>query len=201
MLDGRPKAVSRRSFIRGVICGGAAVSSASYLFRASAVHGSAGDASRLIQRQHQWAVPVPEGVKAKTAGPPLPVKFNWNKVGLRPRRMRRLYGADRRRAALLLLGAHPHGAGPERGDHRGARKPGRNSASRATGSDRRAGIPVCVLYVGLHHGHGRVSQDKRAAYSIGAGARHFGKPVPVPELHRISAMMRGAENRKRVKNA
>ncbi len=48
VLDGRPKAVSRRSFIRGVICGGAAVSSASYLFRASAVHGSAGDASRLI---------------------------------------------------------------------------------------------------------------------------------------------------------
>ena len=47
-LDGRPKAVSRRTFIRGVICGGAAVSSASYLFRASAVHGSAGNGSRLI---------------------------------------------------------------------------------------------------------------------------------------------------------
>jgi aerobic-type carbon monoxide dehydrogenase small subunit (CoxS/CutS family) len=48
VLDGRPKAVSRRSFIKGVICGGAAVSSASYLFRAATVHGNAGDGSRLI---------------------------------------------------------------------------------------------------------------------------------------------------------
>jgi aerobic-type carbon monoxide dehydrogenase small subunit (CoxS/CutS family) len=48
VLDGRPKAVSRRSFIRGVICGGAAVCSASYLFRGSAVHGSSGPGERLI---------------------------------------------------------------------------------------------------------------------------------------------------------
>ena len=42
-----PKALSRRRFIRGVIAGGAVVSSAAYLFRSSAVHG-AGDAGRLI---------------------------------------------------------------------------------------------------------------------------------------------------------
>jgi aerobic-type carbon monoxide dehydrogenase small subunit (CoxS/CutS family) len=46
-----PKAVSRRRFIRGVIAGGAAVSSASYLFRASTLQGDtpvAGGGERLI---------------------------------------------------------------------------------------------------------------------------------------------------------
>jgi aerobic-type carbon monoxide dehydrogenase small subunit (CoxS/CutS family) len=45
------KAVSRRRFIRGVIAGGAAVSSASYLFRASTLQGDtpvAGGGERLI---------------------------------------------------------------------------------------------------------------------------------------------------------
>src|SRR5664279_3616961 len=47
-----PKAVSRRNFIRGVITSGVAVSSASYLFRASTLlHGqqfTAGVGERLI---------------------------------------------------------------------------------------------------------------------------------------------------------
>jgi aerobic-type carbon monoxide dehydrogenase small subunit (CoxS/CutS family) len=47
VLDTR-KAVSRRNFIRGAICGGAAVSSASYLFRSSTVHGVGGAGERLI---------------------------------------------------------------------------------------------------------------------------------------------------------
>src|SRR6202163_384847 len=42
------KAVSRRRFIQGVIAGGAAVSSASYLFRSSAVHGAGDAGERLI---------------------------------------------------------------------------------------------------------------------------------------------------------
>ena len=48
VLNDTPRAVSRRSFIRGVICGGAAVSSASYLFRNSTVHGVGAAAERLI---------------------------------------------------------------------------------------------------------------------------------------------------------
>src|SRR5215207_7033327 len=48
ILYDTPKAVSRRSFIRGVICGGAAVSSASYLFRSSTVHGFGATGQRLI---------------------------------------------------------------------------------------------------------------------------------------------------------
>ena len=47
IADERRKSVSRRRFIKGVIAGGAAVSSATYLFRASIT--SAADASeRLI---------------------------------------------------------------------------------------------------------------------------------------------------------
>src|SRR5271168_4699546 len=47
-LGDTPKAVSRRRFIRGVIAGGAAVSSASYLFRSSTVHGAGDTGDRLI---------------------------------------------------------------------------------------------------------------------------------------------------------
>ena len=43
-----PKAVSRRKFIKGVIAGGAAVSSAGYLFRASTMTSAAGAGDRLI---------------------------------------------------------------------------------------------------------------------------------------------------------
>lgn len=43
------KGVSRRNFIKGVICGGAAVSSAGYLFRGSTIFGqSGGNGDRLI---------------------------------------------------------------------------------------------------------------------------------------------------------
>ncbi len=47
-LEDAAKAISRRSFIRGVIAGGAAVSSASYLFRGSTVHGVGFGSDRLI---------------------------------------------------------------------------------------------------------------------------------------------------------
>jgi aerobic-type carbon monoxide dehydrogenase small subunit (CoxS/CutS family) len=51
ILDHTSKAVSRRRFIKSVIAGGAAVASANYLFRSSAVHGqapAAGGGERLI---------------------------------------------------------------------------------------------------------------------------------------------------------
>ena len=52
MMSGEtPKAVSRRAFIKGVIAGGAAVASSSYLFRASSLLGqtqSVGVPERLI---------------------------------------------------------------------------------------------------------------------------------------------------------
>jgi hypothetical protein len=48
ILGDTPKAVSQRTFIKSVIAGGAAVSSTSYLFRGSAVHGAGGVGERLI---------------------------------------------------------------------------------------------------------------------------------------------------------
>jgi aerobic-type carbon monoxide dehydrogenase small subunit (CoxS/CutS family) len=49
ILDSIASKISRRNFIKGVICGGAAVSSASYLFRATHIFGqSAGTGDRLI---------------------------------------------------------------------------------------------------------------------------------------------------------
>ncbi len=46
IIDDTPKSVSRRNFIKGVIAGGAAVSSASYLFRASTLIHSQGPGQR-----------------------------------------------------------------------------------------------------------------------------------------------------------
>ncbi len=49
IIGNTPEAISRRDFIKGVIAGGVAVSSASYLFRASTLLGqSSGAAERLI---------------------------------------------------------------------------------------------------------------------------------------------------------
>src|SRR5216684_1911582 len=49
IIEDTPKAVSRRRFIKGVIAGGAAVSSANYLFRTSALFGQIpGAGERLI---------------------------------------------------------------------------------------------------------------------------------------------------------
>jgi aerobic-type carbon monoxide dehydrogenase small subunit (CoxS/CutS family) len=50
-IEDTPKMISRRSFIKGVIAGGAAVSSANYLFRASTLFGqtsATGAGERLI---------------------------------------------------------------------------------------------------------------------------------------------------------
>jgi aerobic-type carbon monoxide dehydrogenase small subunit (CoxS/CutS family) len=48
ILGDASKALSRRRFIKGVIAGGAAASSAGYLFRNATVHGSGGAGERLI---------------------------------------------------------------------------------------------------------------------------------------------------------
>jgi aerobic-type carbon monoxide dehydrogenase small subunit (CoxS/CutS family) len=49
MIGSTPEAISRRDFIKGVIAGGVAVSSAGYLFRASTLLGqSGGSGERLI---------------------------------------------------------------------------------------------------------------------------------------------------------
>jgi len=100
ILGETPKAVSRRSFIKGVIAGGAAVSSASYLFRASTVHG-VGGSERLVtlnvNGQHRRADVMKQETLAWT------LRY---KLGLTGTKL----GCDRAEcgACTVLIGDVPH---------------------------------------------------------------------------------------------
>ena len=100
ILGETPKAVSRRRFIKGVIAGGAAVSSASYLFRASTVHG-VGGSERLVtlnvNGQHRRADVMKQETLAWT------LRY---KLGLTGTKL----GCDRAECAActVLIGDVPH---------------------------------------------------------------------------------------------
>jgi aerobic-type carbon monoxide dehydrogenase small subunit (CoxS/CutS family) len=100
ILGETPKAVSRRRFIKGVIAGGAAVSSASYLFRASTVHG-VGGSERLVtlnvNGQHRRADVMKQETLAWT------LRY---KLGLTGTKL----GCDRAEcgACTVLIGDVPH---------------------------------------------------------------------------------------------
>ena len=100
ILGKTPKAVSRRRFIKGVIAGGAAVSSASYLFRASTVHG-VGGSERLVtlnvNGQHRRADVMKQETLAWT------LRY---KLGLTGTKL----GCDRAEcgACTVLIGDVPH---------------------------------------------------------------------------------------------
>ncbi len=111
-----PSGVSRRNFIKGVVAGGVAVSSAAYLFRTgplvSGQAARAGGVERLITLTVNGRS-APRGRRpAGNAGndAPLQAGAHRHQDRLRPCRVRRLHGARRRCAALLVLGAHPFGA-------------------------------------------------------------------------------------------
>ena len=100
ILGETPKAVSRRSFIKGVIAGGAAVSSASYLFRASTVHGVGGSERLLtlnVNGQHRRADVMKQETLAWT------LRY---KLGLTGTKL----GCDRAEcgACTVLIGDVPH---------------------------------------------------------------------------------------------
>ena len=180
------KGVSRRNFIKGVISSGVAASSANYLFRATSVFArAAGDpGERLITLNVNGQQRRVDVMKQETLAMTLRYKLGLTgtKTRLRPRRMRRLHRADRRCSALLLLGAHAHGA---RQEDRDDRRPGQrrwHAASGAAGRHRRTGLPVRVLHVGLHHGDGRIPENESQSHPRGTGARHFRQPVPLPGL-------------------
>ena len=110
-----PAAFTRRNFIKGVIAGGVAVSSAAYLFRNSPlVSGQAPQRQRraAADAHRQRPDPARRRRPAGDAGhdAALQARPDRHQARLRPRRVRRLHGAGRRRAALLLLGADPLGA-------------------------------------------------------------------------------------------
>ena len=100
ILGETPKAVSRRRFIKGVIAGGAAVSSASYVFRASTVHGVDGSERLLtwnVNGQHRRADVMKQETLAWT------LRY---KLGLTGTKL----GCDRAEcgACTVLIGDVPH---------------------------------------------------------------------------------------------
>ena len=97
-----PKAVSRRRFIQGVIAGGAAVSSASYLFRSSNVHGAGGGrGERLITLNVNGQQRRVDAMKQETLAWTLRYKLGLTGTKL---------GCDRAEcgACTVLIGDVPH---------------------------------------------------------------------------------------------
>jgi len=100
ILGDTPKEVSRRRFIKSVIAGGAAVSSASYLFRNSIVHG-VGAGERLITLNVNGQQRRVDVMKQETLAWTLRYKLGLTGTKL---------GCDRAEcgACTVLLGDVPH---------------------------------------------------------------------------------------------
>jgi aerobic-type carbon monoxide dehydrogenase small subunit (CoxS/CutS family) len=100
VLGDTPKAVSRRRFIKGVIAGGAALSSASYLFRGSIVQG-VGGGERLISLNVNGKLRRADVMKQETLAWTLRYKLGLTGTKL---------GCDRAEcgACTVLLGDVPH---------------------------------------------------------------------------------------------
>ena len=140
IIHGAPRAVSRRDFIKGVVASGAAVSSASYLFRASSLlHGQElGAGERLLTLNvngHQRRVDV---MKQETLAWTLRYKLGLTgtKLGCDRAECGACTVLDRRRAALFVFGSDTHSARQESSHHRRAGEPRRHAAPGATGRHR-----------------------------------------------------------------
>ena len=101
VLGDTTKEVSRRRFIKGVIAGGAAVSSASYLFRSSAGPGARGMGGRLITLNVNGQQRRVDVMKQETLAWTLRYKLGLTGTKL---------GCDRAEcgACTVLLGDVPH---------------------------------------------------------------------------------------------
>ena len=180
-------AVSRRNFIKGVVAGSVAVSSAAYLFRDSPlVSGQAarGSVERLltltVNGQSRRVDVAPQETLAMT------LRY---KLGLTGTKL----GCDRAEcgACTVLVDDVPRYAcsvlthsvrDEEDPDHRGPGGGRRHAAPGAAGRGRGAGLPVRLLHVGLHHGDGRLPEEAPEPDARGAGARRVRQSVPVPGL-------------------
>jgi aerobic-type carbon monoxide dehydrogenase small subunit (CoxS/CutS family) len=100
-LGETPKSVTRRRFIKGAIAGGAAVSSAGYLFRSSTVHGAGGAGERLISLNVNGQRRRVDVMKQETLAWTLRYKLGLTGTKL---------GCDRAEcgACTVLLGDVPH---------------------------------------------------------------------------------------------
>ena len=162
--DGRARTITRRKFILGVIAGGAAVSAASYRFLAPA-HGrmsTADSGERLITLNVNGKPRRVDVMKQETLAWTLRYKLGLTGTKL---------GCDRAEcgACTVLLDDVPHYScsvlthtvRDKQGDHHRRAGGGRRQAAPgAAGGGGRAGIPVRVLHVGLHHVGGRIPEAR-----------------------------------------
>ncbi len=187
MIDNAPRSVTRRRFIKGVIAGGAAVSAANYRFLASTVYGqgsSGGAGERLITINVNGKPRRVDVIKQETLAWTLRYKLGLTGTKL---------GCDRAEcgACTVLLDDVPHYScsvlthtvrARKVVTIEGLAKPDGTLASGAAGHHGRAGVPMRVLHVGVHDGDGWILEDQSQPYPGGAGARHLGKPLPLPGL-------------------
>ena len=98
-IESRPKGISRRDFIKGVIASGAAVSSAGYLFRASTLEGQTAGSTgeRLITINVNGQQRRVDVMKQETLAWTLRYKLrlDGHEAGVRPGRVRLVYRPHR----------------------------------------------------------------------------------------------------------
>ena len=144
MTEDSQNAVSRRNFIKGVIAAGAAVSSASYLFRGSAAARAAGvgagqrRAADHAERQRAGAARRRDEAGNAGDDAALQAGADGHQARLRPRGVRRVHGAGGRCAAVFVLDADALGARQEDHDDRRAGGGRRHAAPGAAGRGRRS---------------------------------------------------------------
>ena len=166
MTEDTQRDVSRRNFIKGVIAAGAAVSSAAYVFRGSALLGqqpsTPGSVERLLTLNVNGQDRRVDVMKQETLAMTLRYKLGLTGTKL---------GCDRAECgactvlvddvpALFVLGADALGARQEDRDDRRAGERRRHAASGAAGRGERAGLPVRLLHAGLRDGGHGLSEDE-----------------------------------------
>ncbi len=185
--ESKQRSITRRKFILGVIAGGAVVGAASYKIL-SPGRGRSAAGERLITLNVNGKPRRVEVMRQETLAWTLRYKLGLTGTKL---------GCDRAEcgACTVLLDDVPHYScsvlthtvrGTQGDDDRRAGRGRRQAASGAAGGGGRAGLPVRVLHVGVHHVGGRIPEDESQPDAGRTGARHQRQPVPVPGLHQDS---------------
>ena len=163
-IDDKPRGVSRRDLIKGVIAAGA-VSSSAYLFRTTLVRAqqpAAGSVERLVTLNVNGQQRRVDVMKQETLATTLRYKLGLTGTKL---------GCDRSEcgACTVLIDDVPHyscsilthtARGKKITTIEGLATRRRQAPSGAAGRGRRAGLPVRLLHVRLHHGHRRIPEGE-----------------------------------------
>src|SRR5215831_17999472 len=179
MTEETPNNVSRRNFIKGVIAAGAAVSSASYLFRTNVLGqqpAAPGSVERLVTLTVNGQERRVDVMKQETLAQTLRYKLGLTGTKI---------GCDRAEcgACTVLVDDVPHySCSVLTHTVRGKKITTIDALAGAAGRGRRAGLPVRVLHAGLRDGGHRLPEDESQSDAAGVGARRVGQSVPLPGL-------------------